>query len=254
MSTTSAMYARLAEIESEWTPSAANEPAPYIHPAQREEMERRRRQEERQQKEARDRMAKLMAQRRQYEEEYRAFIAGIIGNDANVQQLEATIEKQRATVNTLVQERAAVVSQIAGLEQSTVVDLSTVSIKDLLKTAAVREKARTAELSALIAVRDELGRRLASCHAELSEAEAALHRMKRVALHTHIDLLIEQLRQPLTVAHELFTELRRAEDAVRGLGGPRQPFSTMHMTTQLELLLERWSIECAEVKQFSEPY
>jgi len=253
MATTKAeMKARLAEAESDWTPIA--QPEPYIYPARLEEMEQRRRQEEANTRALAEQRRKETEQRRQYEETERAFIAGIIGQDDDVDRLTAIVTTKQLEVAELVQERGRVVDQIAAVEQRAVVDLSTVSMKELLATAATREKGRTVELGALIAVREELGRRLADAEAGLAEAQHNLLRLQRVALHHHCDLLIEQLRQPLGVVVQMFGELRRTEDAVRGLGGPRQVFSNKRATEMLAHLVARWDAELSEVRRFSESY
>lgn len=246
------MQAQLAEAESDWTVEAP--PDRYIHPARAEEMETTRRREEANNRAIAERLAKESAARRQYAETERAFIAGIIGQDDDVDRLTAAVTAAQSEIATLLQERGRVIAQIGALEQAAVIDLSTVSMKELLATAASREKTRTVELGALIAVREELGRRLAEAEAGLAEAQHSLLRLQRVALHKHCDLLIEQLRHPLGVVVQLFGELRRTEDAVKGLGGPRQPFSNYRTTETLKHLVERWDAELSEIRRFSESY
>lgn len=201
-----------------------------------------------------DALQKVLAQQRQYEETNRRFIDDIIGADGGVARQKTEVATRQAALAELLAERGRVLSQLQTLDQNAAVDLAGISMSELLRTAATREKARTVEVAALVAVRDELGRRIAVAESELADAQHTLLRLQRVALHTHADLLIEQMQGPVTAVAEMFTELRKVEDSIRGLGGPRQPFSNLRMVQTLEFLVERWDAEVADVERFSEAY
>lgn len=214
----------------------------------------RRLREQKAEREQQERLKKQLAQLRQYEETNRAFIAGIIGEDTTVAEALAAVRTAQATVDATSAELSATIAQLQALNQNAMVDLSHVSMKELLKTAASREKARTVEAAALVAVRDELGRRLADAEAGLAEAQHTLLRRQRVALHQHCDLLIAQLHPLLTVASATFTELYQTQDAIREMGGPRQPLASQSWAERLAWLVERWDTELAEIRKFSEAY
>jgi len=246
------MKAQLAQMDDDWTPVA--EPSRYIHPAEAAEIAARQKREAANTRAIAEQLAKESAQRRQYEETNRAFIANIIGQDDEVDRLKARVASYQAQVAELLQERLRVVTQLQALEQNAVVDLSTISMGELLKTAATRETTRSVEMGALVAVRDELTRRLADGEAGLVEAQHELLRLQRVALHHHCDLLITQLHGPVHGVAELFTELRKTEEAVREMGGPRQCFSNLRMVETLKHLVSNWDRELAEIARFSERY
>lgn len=256
MATVAERAARLAQAESDWTSAgeAYDIDDAKLHPARAAEQQRQRK-EEAARMAARDELArKARAQQMQYDETNRALIDRVIGQDDAVERVGALIAERTTAVNDLRTERGRVVVQLRALEQNAVIDLSTVSMGELLKTAASRERARSQEMGALIAVRDELGRRLADAEASLAEAQHEWLRLRRLALHKHCDLLIEQLRAPLDVAAGLLTELRLTENAVREMGGPRQYFGPRHLQEAVTHAIEFWDRELRDLVTLSEQY
>ncbi len=249
--------ARLAAAEAAMTQlTALGEDAwsnqHYPNPVANNAAQRLREQKEEQAQRAK--LAKEVAQRRQYAETHAAFIAGIVGTDPAVAAAEAAVTSAQRAVDELTREHEATVAQLQALNQNAVVDLSQVSMKELLRTAATREKSRTVEAAALLAVRDELGRRQAEAAATLAEAQHTLLRQQRLSLHRHCDLLLEQLHPLLVGANDLFAELYKTQDSIREMGGPRQPLASRAWQARLTWLVERWDTEMAEIKKFSEAY
>ena len=241
-----------AEKDDEWTAKAKE--AEYIHPAQAERLAYLKKQEAANAAALAAQLTKDRLKRLQYEETNRKFIAGIIGEDEQVDHLKAEVATRQAALADLVLERRRVLSQLQTLDQNAAVDLSGISMGELLRTAATREKARTVEVGALVAVRDELGRRVAIAESELAETQHSLLRQQRLALHLYCDLLIEQMEGPVAVVVEQFSELRKAEEAVRELGGQRHCFSNQSMIERLQFLVERWPTEVADVERLSEAH
>lgn len=251
------MTAQLAALENEdlenedgaWPQLGRN-----LHPAVAEALEVERRQEAANQRAIAERMDKERARRRQYAETEAAFLAGIIDHDPEVAKASSTLQTAQRAMDELTAELQATRQQLQALNQNAVVDLSQVSMKELLKTAATRQKQHTVEAAALLAVRDELGRRLADAEATLAEAQDTLLRRQRVALHRHCDLLIEQLKPMLFGANDLFAELYKTQIAVSELGGWRQALLTGRWKEQLAWAVERWDRELVEITQCSEAY
>lgn len=257
MATKEEMSAQLDALEADdgvWSPAAKPERKGNIHPAVAEALEIQRRREEANERAIVERLRRESAQRRQYAETHAQFLAGIVDHDPEVAPAVAAVEAAQRAVEELTAELLTTRQQLQALNQNAVVDLSSVSMKELLKTAGARARQATVEASALLAVRDELGRRLADAEASLAEAQHTLLRRQRVALHRHCDLLIEQLKPLLFGANDLFSELYKCQVAITEMGGPRQALLSGRWKEQLSWAVERWDREILEIRRFSEQY
>ncbi|MEZ4865339.1 MAG: hypothetical protein R3C14_28780 [Caldilineaceae bacterium] len=212
------------------------------------------RQEEAEQKRRRAELDKIQASHAQYAETHQKWLDSIIGQNPKVDALAADLAEREAEFDELVIEHSRVCAQLRALDDNTKADFSQVSMKELLATAATREKARVIEQAALISTRDELQRRVGLAEGAVVEARAAWLRERRIAVHHRCDQLIAEMRPALEGAHALFDELRKCEDAVRGLGAPRQTFGFLRLTSSLATLVDNWDEDLKNVVRFSERY
>lgn len=190
---------------------------------------------------------------RAYAAQEKAKIDAVIDGNSLVAQLESETEEAQGALDVLYAKHRGVVSELATLEADAVT-FEGVETDDLAAHAAAWQKKHAAGLAAARAAKAELERRIGVAEAGVTELRHSLHRAQRVSLHKHIDSLIADIEGPLMRAHDLLTEIRFYEEAVRNLGGGRQPLATFRFREALAHTVERWDRDVAEIVQFSEHY
>ena len=237
------MKERLADVAGEWLSEVKEE-----HPS----LISRRRQQAAELERLRDLQEKESLKIRQYEETQRAFIKSLIG-DAGAG-VEEKIAQAEAGLSALYEQYRGVCERLGKIQTTDVVDLSAADVGSLVETAMKRRKSSSDEAAALGAAKLELERRIGIAEAGAGELRAELHRAQRIAVHQHMDALIEEMGPLFFDVVSSFEELGRCQEIVRGLGGHRQYFFTQGFVERLKFARDRWDRELTEVKELSEQY
>jgi hypothetical protein len=247
------MKERLQAAAGEWS----DDDMPVERHISREQADGMRAQKRREQQQMtwlREQQEKQRLQLMQYEATNQALLDSVIGDDATVAHLEDESEKAQAALDALYTQYKGVCRQLSEISTVDEIDLTGADATALVDVAMKRRRAAGDEAAALAAVKAELERRIGIGEAGAGELRSEIHTFKRAALHRYCDQKIAELRPHIETVATLFNELGRAEDMIRGLGGPRQVFSSASARTTITFLVERWDKEIAEVKQFSEKY
>jgi len=211
-----------------------------------------------------ERIAKAEAERDRWKAEYRdrqarqdAQLSKIIDGDATVKAARRALDQadqQLADLGAVLQSTA---DKIETLRRPDTADYSKAQpdqLLGLIGQARDAELQRLADLSAAQQIGKELERRRSEASAVRAEAQAAVMRAERLALHRWLDERLTEIRPTVEKMAATMREIRTAEDAIRERGGARQPFGTVRSTAALIELASNYDRELAEIRRFSEQY